>query len=93
MCSPSGAQVRAVFQQSGLSKDQLARIWTQVDRDSDGRINKQEFCEAMNYIRRQTQPTGLSNPSQVEYNCNTIIIGGRVLYGYVLSKGGVVCRL
>lgn len=47
-----GAQVRSVFQQSGLSKDQLAFMWTQVDRDKDGYINKQEFCEAMNYIRR-----------------------------------------
>ena len=41
-----------MFQQSGLSTDQLAKVWAQVDRDGDGFINRQEFCQAMVYIRQ-----------------------------------------
>lgn len=74
-----GQQVRPVFQRSGLPSPQLAQIWNQVDQDSDGLINLQQFVMAMNMIR-QAQAAGSSplpitvrpHPLNNVHYCNVI---------------------
>ena len=74
-----GQQVRPVFQRSGLPSPQLAQIWNQVDQDSDGLINLQQFVMAMNMIR-QAQAAGSSplpitvrpHPLNDVHYCNVI---------------------
>ena len=65
----SGGQARPVFEQSRLPADQLAQVWSRVDRNSDGFINKQEFCQAMSLIRQINGSSSVSTVSnQYEYN-------------------------
>ncbi|KAK0227784.1 hypothetical protein IW262DRAFT_1445704 [Armillaria fumosa] len=49
----SGQTALDVFGQSGLSKDDLARIWTLADVDDRGKLNKAEFHVAMGLIYRK----------------------------------------
>ncbi|CAK5279140.1 unnamed protein product [Mycena citricolor] len=49
----SGQTALEVFGQSGLSKDDLARIWTLADIDDRGKLNIAEFHVAMGIIYRR----------------------------------------
>ncbi|KAJ6441053.1 BolA domain-containing protein [Purpureocillium lavendulum] len=47
-----------LFLQSGLAKSSLSDIWEQVDLDRDGRLNIDEFAQAMWLIELRTGGTG-----------------------------------
>ncbi|KAF7359085.1 Actin cytoskeleton-regulatory complex protein [Mycena sanguinolenta] len=49
----SGQTALEVFAQSGVSKDDLARIWTLADIDDRGKLNLAEFHVAMGLIYRK----------------------------------------
>ncbi|KAJ3879158.1 hypothetical protein F5051DRAFT_403673 [Lentinula edodes] len=49
----TGQNALEVFGQSGLSKDDLARIWTLADVDDRGKLNLAEFHVAMGLIYRR----------------------------------------
>ncbi|KAJ3827567.1 hypothetical protein F5880DRAFT_1609212 [Lentinula raphanica] len=49
----TGQNALEVFGQSGLSKDELARIWTLADVDDRGKLNLAEFHVAMGLIYRR----------------------------------------
>ncbi|KAJ4490290.1 hypothetical protein J3R30DRAFT_3278216 [Lentinula aciculospora] len=67
----TGQNALEVFGQSGLSKDELARIWTLADVDDRGKLNLAEFHVAMGLIYRRlngndipdTLPSELVPPS------------------------------
>lgn len=45
-----GDKVTAVFKNSQLSDDKLAKVWTLSDIDQDGQLDFEEFCIAMKLI-------------------------------------------
>lgn len=45
-----GAEAKAFFASSKLSKEQLSQIWALSDRDTDNRLSVPEFCIAMHLI-------------------------------------------
>lgn len=44
---------------SGLSSDQLSRIWSEVDRDGDGKISMSEFSAIMSRVRLERSTNSL----------------------------------
>ncbi|EJU05869.1 hypothetical protein DACRYDRAFT_113893 [Dacryopinax primogenitus] len=71
-----GSTALEVFGQSGLSRDELAQIWTLADADNKGRLDLGEFHVAMGLIYRrlngapvpQTLPQELVPPSSRDLN-------------------------
>ncbi|KAF4578312.1 hypothetical protein EYR36_000119 [Pleurotus pulmonarius] len=59
----SGQVALEIFGQSGLSKDDLARIWGLADVDDRGKLNLQEFYVAMGLIHRRLN--GIPIPEQL----------------------------
>ncbi|KAI8338833.1 hypothetical protein BD560DRAFT_493537 [Blakeslea trispora] len=59
----SPQQVREVFQQSGLSTEKLAKIWSLADTRHSGSLNKTEFIIAMHYTSRLLKNPNLTLPT------------------------------
>ncbi|KAL5624817.1 hypothetical protein BROUX41_004877 [Berkeleyomyces rouxiae] len=49
----AGSQAREIFEQSGLEKPDLERIWTLADSANKGRLDMDEFAIAMHLIYRK----------------------------------------
>lgn len=46
----NGEQMLQLFESSGLGRDELANIWVRADTDMNGRLDLDEFCNAMHLI-------------------------------------------
>ncbi|KAF4999563.1 hypothetical protein FDECE_11484 [Fusarium decemcellulare] len=58
----NGIEAAGVFLRSGLTKEDLSRIWEDADRDRNGLFDKEEFVQAMWRIEVQSGRVAGSSP-------------------------------